>query len=196
VNERLRTHDPPSHDPDPPPHDPDLPPHDPGPLRVVVVADTHLRRSWPNRRLPDAARQVLATADVILHAGDITQAEHLDDLARHAPLHAVLGNNDPELIGVLPETLQLELAGVRIAMIHDSGPARGRERRLHERFPDAEVIVFGHSHIPWNAPGEGGQLLFNPGSPTERRGRPHRTIGVLELASGRVVDARIEVVDD
>ena len=165
-------------------------------MRVVVLADTHLRRSWPNRRLPDRAVDLLATAEVILHAGDITQAEHLDDLARHAPVHAVLGNNDPELVGVLPETLELELAGVRLGMIHDSGPARGRERRLHARFPNAEVVVFGHSHIPWNAPGEAGQWLFNPGSPTERRRQPHRTVGILELADGRVVDARIEVVDD
>jgi uncharacterized protein len=164
--------------------------------RVVVVSDTHLRRSWPNRRLPDAAERELATADVILHAGDITQAEHLEALARHAPVHAVLGNNDPELVGHLPETLELELEGVRIAMVHDSGPARGRERRLHARFPTADVVVFGHSHIPWNAPGEGGQLLFNPGSPTERRRQPHRTVGVLELAGGAVLDARIVVVDD
>jgi uncharacterized protein len=164
-------------------------------VRVVVVADTHLRRSWPNRRLPLAADRELATADVILHAGDITQAEHLEALAEHAPVHAVLGNNDPELLGVLPETLELELAGVRVAMIHDSGPARGRERRLHERFPDADVVVFGHSHIPWNAPGEDGQLLFNPGSPTERRRQPHRTIGVLHLEDGEVLDARIVVVD-
>jgi uncharacterized protein len=165
-------------------------------VRAVVIADTHLRRSWPNRRLPLAADRELATADVILHAGDITQAEHLEALAEHAPVHAVLGNNDPELVGVLPETLEIELAGVRVAMIHDSGPARGRERRLHERFPDADVVVFGHSHIPWNAPGEGGQLLFNPGSPTERRRQPHRTIGVLDLEDGKVLDARIVVIDD
>jgi uncharacterized protein len=164
-------------------------------MRVVVVADTHLRRSWPNRRLPEPAVAVLATAEVILHAGDITQAEHLEDLARHAPVHAVLGNNDPELIDVLPETVELELAGVRIGMIHDSGPARGRERRLHARFPEAQVVVFGHSHIPWNAPGDAGQLLFNPGSPTERRRQPHRTIGILELVDGRVEEARIEIVD-
>lgn len=165
-------------------------------MRVVVVADTHLRRSWPNRRLPGPARRALSTAEVILHAGDITQAEHLEDLARYAPVHAVLGNNDPELTDVLPETLELELAGVRIGMIHDSGPARGRERRLHARFPEADVVVFGHSHIPWNTRGEAGQLLFNPGSPTERRRQPHRTIGILELADGQVVDARIEIVDD
>lgn len=165
-------------------------------MHVVVIADTHLRRSWPNRRLPDAAHRLLAGADIILHAGDITQAEHLNELTRYAPLHAVLGNNDPELRGLLPETVELELAGVRIGMIHDSGPARGRERRLRARFPTADVVVFGHSHIPWNAPGEAGQLLFNPGSPTERRRQPHRTMGTLDLADGRVVDARIEVVDD
>jgi uncharacterized protein len=165
-------------------------------VRVVVIADTHLRRSWPNRRLPTAARRELATADVILHAGDITQAEHLEELATYAPVHAVLGNNDPELIGVLPETLELELAGVRVAMIHDSGPARGRDARLHARFPAADVVVFGHSHIPWNAEGLDGQLLFNPGSPTERRRQPHRTIGLLELGGGRVRAARIVPVDD
>jgi uncharacterized protein len=166
-------------------------------LRVVVVADTHLRRTWPNRRLPDAAVAVLRTADVVLHAGDITQAEHLDLIAElaDAPVHAVLGNNDPELVDDLPETLELELAGVRIGMIHDSGPARGRERRLHERFPDVDVVVFGHSHVPWNAAGIDGQLLFNPGSPTERRRQPHRTVGVLELADGAVTRASIEVVD-
>jgi uncharacterized protein len=165
-------------------------------VHAVVVADTHLRRDWPRRVLPETAWQVLSDADVILHAGDITQPEHLDELRRLADVHAVLGNNDPELVGVLPETLKVELAGVRIGMIHDSGPTRGRGPRLHRLFPDADVVVFGHSHIPWNAPGEHGQLLFNPGSPTERRSQPHRTIGVLDLADGEVVDARIEVVDD
>lgn len=165
-------------------------------MRVVVTADTHLRRDWPNRRLPRAAEAWLATADVILHAGDITQAEHLEQLARYAPVHAVLGNNDRELRDELPETLELTLAGMRIGMIHDSGPARGRARRLHEQFPAADLVVFGHSHIPWNEVGIDGQRLFNPGSPTERRRMPHRTIGVLDLDDGRIVDLRVEVVDD
>lgn len=166
-------------------------------LRAIVVADTHLRRAWPNRRLGAATIEVLRSADVVLHAGDITQTEHLELIAElaGAPVHAVLGNNDPELVGILPETLELELAGVRIGMIHDSGATRGREQRLLERFPSCHVVVFGHSHVPWNAEGRGGQLLFNPGSPTERRQQPHRTIGVLELADGEVRAARIVVVD-
>ena len=165
-------------------------------MHVVVIADTHLRRAWPNRRLPAPAVRALTEADVILHAGDITEPEHLEDLRRHAEVRAVLGNNDPELVGMLPETLEVELAGVRIGMIHDSGPARGRARRLHRAFPEADVVVFGHSHIPVNEPGVEGQLLFNPGSPTERRRQPHRTIGILDLADGRVREARIEIVDE
>lgn len=165
-------------------------------MRVVVTADTHLRREWPNRRLPRAAEAWLAQADVILHAGDITQAEHLEQLRTHAPVHAVLGNNDRELDGVLPETVELTLAGVRIGMLHDSGPARGRAQRLRQRFPDADLVVFGHSHIPWNETGVDGQRLFNPGSPTERRRMPHRTIGVLDLDDGAITSLRVEVVDD
>jgi uncharacterized protein len=169
----------------------------PGALRVVVIADTHLKRAWPNRALPEPAVALLGTADVVLHAGDITQPEHLELVAElaDAPVHAVLGNNDPELVGHLPERLELELAGVRVGMVHDSGPTRGREARLHGAFPSCDVVVFGHSHVPWNAPGVDGQLLFNPGSPTERRQQPHRTVGVLELADGRIEAARIEVVD-
>lgn len=163
-------------------------------MHVVVTADTHLRRDWPNRRLPALAEAWLARANVILHAGDITQAEHLEQLARLAPVHAVLGNNDHELVGHLPETLELTLAGVRIAMIHDSGQTRGRARRLHQRFPSADLVVFGHSHIPVHEAGIDGQRLFNPGSPTERRRMPHRTIGVLELADGQVTAARLEIV--
>ncbi len=163
-------------------------------MRVVVIADTHLRRDW-DRRLTDAAIAVLRTADVILHAGDLVHGFVLDELAAHAPVHAVLGNNDRELTGELPEVTELELAGVRVGMVHDAGRAAGRARRLRERFPSCDVVVFGHSHIPCNETGEDGQLLFNPGSPTERRRQPHRTIGILELDAGAVVDARIEVVD-
>jgi uncharacterized protein len=159
-------------------------------VRVVVLADTHLRREWPNRRLPDAAVSLLRTADVILHAGDITQPEHLNELARMAEVHAVLGNNDPELAGVLPEQLRIERAGVRIGMVHDSGRTKGRSGRLRRWFPDADVVVFGHSHVPWNAAGVGGQLLFNPGSPTERRRSPRHTMGLGIVEGGRVAFSR------
>lgn len=158
-------------------------------LRVVVLADTHLRRDWPNRDLPAQVWELVQGADVILHAGDVLEPEHLEELCEHAPVHAVLGNNDRELAGDLPETLEIELAGVRVGMVHDSGPARGREQRLHDLFPEADVVVFGHSHIPWNQRGVDGQLLFNPGSPTERRRQPHRTAGILQLDDGRRVRA-------
>lgn len=164
-------------------------------VRVVVLADTHLKRHWPGRRLSDATIDVVRTADVVLHAGDITEPEHVAALREFAPVHAVLGNNDRELRGILPMTRSLDLGGVPVAMVHDSGPARGRERRLYERFPEARVVVFGHSHIPWNARGHGDQLLFNPGSPTERRRQPHRTVGVLELRDGDVTAADIVIVD-
>lgn len=162
-------------------------------MRVVVLADTHIREG-SSRRLPQPAVDRLREADVILHAGDIVSRGFLTELARYAPVHAVLGNNDHELVGDLPETVELELEGVRIAMVHDSGPRQGRPARLRRRFPDAELVVFGHSHIPVNEAGIAGQWLFNPGSPTERRRQPHHTLGVLELEDGRVVERRIEVV--
>jgi putative phosphoesterase len=162
------------------------------PTHVVVLADTHIRRGGP-RRLPDSAYAHLETADVILHAGDIVVSEVLDELRGFAPVHAVLGNNDAELAGALPETRSFELDGVRVAMIHDSGPSSGRAGRMRRRFPDADVVVFGHSHIPWDDAGMDGQLLFNPGSPTDRRSQPHHTLGTLDLDGGRVV-SRIHVL--
>ena len=158
------------------------------PTHAVVLSDTHIRRGW-RRRLPDTAYAHLEEADVILHAGDIVIGEVLDELRGFAPVHAVLGNNDAELVGLLPETESLELDGVRIAMIHDSGPSAGRAGRMHRRFPWADVVVFGHSHIPWDDAGVEGQLLFNPGSPTERRAQPSHTLGTLDLDGGRVVSS-------
>ena len=107
-------------------------------------------------------------------------------LEQIAPVTAVLGNNDHELVGCLPEQLVVDIDGVRIAMVHDSGARAGRAGRLRRRFPDAAVVVFGHSHLPVDELGIDGQRLFNPGSPTERRGAPHRTLGRLGLVDGRV----------
>ncbi len=162
-------------------------------VHVVVVSDTHIRRG-SSRRLPDAAYRHLDTADLVLHAGDIVVSDVLDELGGFAPVHAVLGNNDIELIGLLPETRQFEVDGVQVAMIHDSGPSNGRAGRMKRRFPEADVVVFGHSHIPWDQEGLDGQLLFNPGSPTERRAQPHHTLGTLDLEDGLVLNHAIHTV--
>jgi putative phosphoesterase len=155
------------------------------PLDVLVLADTHIKRG-SSRSLPRRVRELAEQADVILHAGDIVIADVLEDLASHAPVHAVLGNNDHTLVGQLPDRLEVELAGVRVAMVHDSGARAGRERRMRRWFPDADIVVFGHSHEPVDAEGEGGQRLFNPGSAVQRRRQPRRTMGLLTLDAGRV----------
>ena len=165
----------------------------------MVLADTHLR-SPPaggrvTRGLPDAVRPYLRRADAILHAGDVLDEGILAELSRFAPVHAVLGNNDLTLVGILPLTRVVELGGVRIGMIHDSGATAGRSRRLRRRFPDADVVVFGHSHAPVNEEGEDGQLLFNPGSPTQRRAQPVHSIGELRLVGGVVAGHRIIALD-
>ncbi len=162
-------------------------------MLALVLADTHLRPDR-SRTLPDQVWDAARSADVILHAGDVLAVELLDELARLAPVHAVLGNNDVTLTGTLDETLELELGGVHVAMIHDSGARAGRPARLKRRFPDAAVVVYGHSHLPDDSAGVDGQRLFNPGSCTERRRAPERTYGILELADGEVVDHRIEPV--
>ena len=163
-------------------------------VRAVVLADTHLRVG-SKRRLPEAVFALLEGADVILHAGDLVDGSVLEQLGSFAPTYAVLGNNDGDLAGQLPIARSMDLGGVTVVLVHDSGPAGGRPVRLHRRFPEADVVIFGHSHIPLCEAGVGGQRLFNPGSPTERRRQPHRTAGVLRLADGTVQEARIVVVD-
>lgn len=162
-------------------------------LGVAVLADTHIRRGG-RRRLPATAYAVLERADVILHGGDVVDHDLLTELGHLAPTHAVLGNNDGDLAGVLPGTQLMDLAGVSVAMVHDSGPCRGREARLRRQFPAADVVVFGHSHEPVDTIGLSRQRLFNPGSPTERRRQPSHTMGWLALADGRVAEHRIIVL--
>jgi putative phosphoesterase len=162
--------------------------------RAVVLADTHLRAGG-RRRLPEGAYRILDGADVILHAGDMLDDGVLAGLASIAPVYAVLGNNDHGLVGLVPTTRVLDLEGVRLGMIHDSGAKLGRAARLHRRFPDAGIVIFGHSHVPVDEEGLGGQRLFNPGSPTDRRSQPNHTLGVLEFAGGELREHRIVVVD-
>jgi uncharacterized protein len=164
-------------------------------VRVVVLADTHLQTARPDGRvrpgLPEAAWEHLRGADAILHAGDILDAGVLDLLGEIAPVHAVLGNNDVSLVGVLPISRVVEVGGLKIGMVHDSGAATGRAARMRRLFPDADVVVFGHSHAPMNEEGDSGQLLFNPGSPTQRRAQPVHTLGELRIAAGVLIEHRI-----
>jgi hypothetical protein len=159
-------------------------------IRCLVLADTHIRPGRA-RRLPDAVYAELERVDVILHAGDVLTRELLDELSGFVPVHAVLGNNDRGLVGVLPEELVLDLDGVAVAMVHETGPSKGRAARVRRRFPDADVVVFGHSHQPADEIGVGGQRLFNPGSPTERRRAPSHTFGRLDFDAGHTVRHQI-----
>lgn len=151
--------------------------------RLVVLADTHVSRG-SSRRLPDGAYELLDGADAIWHAGDVVVPELLDELAGFAPVQAVLGNNDHELFGLLPERIEETIDGVRVAMVHDSGTTKGRERRMRRWFPDADLVIFGHSHQPVDVEGVDGQRLLNPGSPTQRRRAPSHTMAVVTLDGG------------
>ena len=149
---------------------------------AVVIADTHIPRRA--KALPEALSPHLEQADLILHAGDLMAPALLDELTTPAPVRAVRGNLDPLEAG-LPETLEFEFGGARIAMIHDSGPRKGRRNRMRRRFPKARVVVFGHSHIPW-LEDEDGLLLLNPGSPTDKRRQPEHTFALLHAQGGGV----------
>ncbi len=159
-------------------------------MRVVVVSDTHAPRRW--KSCPPAVAAHLRGADLILHAGDVCTAAVLDELSDYAPVRAVLGNNDgPDVAdwGAPPE-LELDLGGLPTAMIHDSGARTGRLPRMRRRFPGARLVVFGHSHIPLSE-ADGQVRIFNPGSPTDRRGQPQGTIGVVRIEDGQLVSAGI-----
>jgi putative phosphoesterase len=152
---------------------------------IAVLADTHMPKG--GRRLPERAVELLRGAEATLHAGDFFAVEVLREIEAlcPGPVHAVHGNVDEEeLRRLLPESVEVELGGARIAMIHDAGPAKGRLGRMRRRFPDAAAVVFGHSHLPLHEEDDGFQI-FNPGSPTERRRSPRHSIGVLRVKAGK-----------
>lgn len=159
-------------------------------MRVLVLADTHAPRRW--KSCPPAVAEQLAGADRILHAGDVCTVEVLEELQAYAPVTVVMGNNDrPEVAAWgAAETVLLDLDGVAVGMIHDSGQARGRAERMRRLFPDAQLVIFGHSHIPLDQSIEG-LRIFNPGSPTDRRRQPYGTVGELVVESGRVTSLRL-----
>ncbi|MFN2452457.1 MAG: metallophosphoesterase family protein [Candidatus Dormibacteria bacterium] len=156
-------------------------------MRIAVIADTHLPRRA--RDLPPSAWQTVRSADAVIHAGDVVADSLLDRLEAERPLHAVRGNNDTGLLRLLPERLDLRLEGVEVGVVHDAGPTAGRRGRLRALFPRARVVVYGHSHIPV-VDDEGGLLLLNPGSPTDRRRMPFFTMAVLDI-TGSSVTARL-----
>jgi len=152
---------------------------------IAVISDTHMPKG--GRRLPDACVTRLQAADLIIHAGDLIELEVLNDLRRYAPVKAVHGNVDDAAVqAALPMTATVRAEGVRIAIVHDSGPARGRLVRLRSRFRDADAVIFGHSHMPLHERGHDGFQIFNPGSPTERRRAPAHTMGIARACAGKL----------
>jgi uncharacterized protein len=152
-------------------------------MHLALISDTHMPKG--TRRLPDECVARLEAASLIIHAGDLVELQVLEQLESYGPTVAVYGNVDsPEARAQLPETAEIETGGATIAVIHDAGLARGRVERMRARFPDADAVVFGHSHIPIHEQAPDGFQLFNPGSPTERRRSPHHTMGIATVQNG------------
>lgn len=162
---------------------------------VVVLSDTHL--PVRARRLPESVRRAAGAADLIVHAGDWVAASVLDDLLQYGPVLGVYGNNDgADLRSRLPEVARLELDEVRLAVVHETGAAQGREARMDAAYPDTDVLIFGHSHIPWDSRTPRGLRLLNPGSPTDRRRQPVGTFLRLTVADGALHNVALVPVLD
>jgi len=158
--------------------------------RLLLISDTHI--PGRARTLPDAVRAEADAADLIVHAGDWVRASVLDDLSRHGDVIGVYGNNDgSDLRERLPEIARFDVEGVRFAVIHETGDAKRRHAWADAAFPDTDVLVFGHSHIPWDTVTPTGTRLLNPGSPTDRRRHPRCTLMTLTVDAGDVRDVRL-----
>ena len=155
-------------------------------MRIAVISDTHMPRG--PRALPARCVEELRAADMILHSGDFMRVEILEMLrALGPPVHGVHGNVDDEALRrMLPMARLVVAGGARIAMVHDAGPRSGRLARLRARFKDADAVIFGHSHLPLHEQDDHGFQIFNPGSPTERRGAPEHTMGIATVTEGRL----------
>jgi putative phosphoesterase len=160
-------------------------------MRLLLISDTHLPARA--RELPPQVWAEVAAADVVVHAGDWVDVALLDELEeRSKRLIGVYGNNDgPALRARLPEIARAELDGVRLAVIHETGAKQGREQRCDAQFPDTDVLVFGHSHIPWDTVAPSGLRLLNPGSPTDRRRQPYCTYQTCRVENGALTGVEL-----
>lgn len=154
--------------------------------RLLLLADTHVPKRA--RDLPAQVWRAVEEADLVVHAGDWVDVRLLDELeARSARLVACWGNNDHgELRERLPEVARVEVEGVRLGVVHETGQAKGREERMQATYADLDVLVFGHSHIPWDTTTPNGLRLLNPGSPTDRRRQPYGTWVEASFDSGEM----------
>jgi putative phosphoesterase len=164
------------------------------PVSLVLTSDTHVPHR--SRDLPHSLWTAIEAADVVVHAGDWVDVALLDELeARSRHLLAVHGNNDHgPLRERLPEVARAEIEGIRIAVVHETGDKKGREQRCAARFPGTDVLVFGHSHIPWDTTAPNGLRLVNPGSPTDRRRQPYGTFVTAVAADGALLDVTFHPV--
>lgn len=158
--------------------------------RLLLISDTHI--PGRARRLPDEVLREADATDLVVHAGDWVAASVLDELERHAEVLGVWGNNDgADLRARLPEVAHRTIEEVRFAVVHETGAAAGREARMDAAYPDVDVLVFGHSHIPWDTVTPRGLRLLNPGSPTDRRRQPVCTMMTAVVESGELRDVRL-----
>jgi putative phosphoesterase len=160
-------------------------------MRLLLMSDTHL--PVRAKKLPDAVWEAVDRADVVIHAGDWVSVELLDELeSRAARLIGCWGNNDgPELRARLPEVARVTLDGLSVAVVHETGQSTGREARCEAAYPGVDLLVFGHSHIPWDTTSPGGLRLLNPGSPTDRRRQPFCTYLTATINAGRLEDVAL-----
>jgi putative phosphoesterase len=161
---------------------------------LVLTSDTHVPQR--SRELPHALWQAIEAADVVVHAGDWVDVALLDEFeTRSRRLIGVHGNNDHGALRErLPEVARAEIGGLHIAVVHETGDKAGREARCAARFPGVDVLVFGHSHIPWDTTAPNGLRLLNPGSPTDRRRQPHGTFVTAVVADGQLRDVTFQAV--
>lgn len=161
-------------------------------MQIAIISDTHLPRGA--RRLPERCISLLRDSDLLVHAGDFVRISVLEELRTLGEVSGVAGNvDDAELRAQLPTAALVPIGSATLGIVHDAGPARGRLERMRRRFPQADAVVFGHSHIPLHERAPDGFQIFNPGSATDRRRAPRHTMGIARLDGRRIDFETIEL---